>query len=342
MPFRNSPNLGAVIGVLCLSLSLLSIGLVQAQEEPSDKQQPLVKNENAKQPDRTIATVNGRPITLASIEFEFRKTVGKLNLSESQTTKAKKAILDRLIDQLTVVDFLAQHDMKVGKNQIQERFDELEARLDLVDQKLADHLNQIKLSRSDLAARIEWEIAWTQYVQQKATDEQLQAHFEKNKRQFDGTKLRVAHLFLKLPDRNSTTPSKAQQEKDRAKVLEKANRIYEQIQSNQIKWYDALIEFSQAPSRDDGGEVGWIGIDGPMPRSFTQIAFGLDAGEISEPVETVFGIHIIKCIQTETGKVGWRQAIKPLKADYTRFLFDAIVTNHKPEVVIKKLHGSKF
>ncbi len=53
-------------------------------------------------------------------------------------------------------------------------------------------------------------------------------------------------------------------------------------------------EYSEGPSAPNGGDLGWFGRDGGMVKPFEDAAFGLVKGEISQPVRTRFGWHIIK------------------------------------------------
>jgi peptidyl-prolyl cis-trans isomerase C len=52
-------------------------------------------------------------------------------------------------------------------------------------------------------------------------------------------------------------------------------------------------ELSQGPSAKDGGDLGFFSA-GSMVPAFSEAAFALDPGEISEVVETQFGFHVIK------------------------------------------------
>ncbi len=51
--------------------------------------------------------------------------------------------------------------------------------------------------------------------------------------------------------------------------------------------------YSEGPSAPDGGDLGWFDRARMVPE-FTEAAFALDVGEVSEPVKTPFGYHLIK------------------------------------------------
>jgi peptidyl-prolyl cis-trans isomerase C len=52
-------------------------------------------------------------------------------------------------------------------------------------------------------------------------------------------------------------------------------------------------KFSKCPSSDDGGDLGHFS-RGMMVPEFDQAVFALSPGELSEPVRTQFGYHLIK------------------------------------------------
>ena len=72
-----------------------------------------------------------------------------------------------------------------------------------------------------------------------------------------------------------------------------AVKIKKEIESGQISFEDAAREYSLCPSGQNGGDLGYFNRK-QMVQQFSDTAFDLKVGQISDPVGTKFGWHIIK------------------------------------------------
>jgi parvulin-like peptidyl-prolyl isomerase len=74
---------------------------------------------------------------------------------------------------------------------------------------------------------------------------------------------------------------------------EHAEQIKLDLDRTDKSFAELAKEKSEGPSGDNGGDLGFFS-RGKMVPEFESVAFDLDVGEVSDPVETEFGWHIIK------------------------------------------------
>jgi len=113
-----------------------------------------------------------------------------------------------------------------------------------------------------------------------------------------------------------TTPSDSAMEAAR----EEAERIREMAVEGQ-DFEDLARRFSDDPgSKENGGDLGWFR-RGAMVEAFEEAAFNLPLNQVSEPVETDFGFHIIKVERRRSGEIRARHILispKTSEADEAR------------------------
>lgn len=78
----------------------------------------------------------------------------------------------------------------------------------------------------------------------------------------------------------------------KANALAEAERVLDMIREGE-DFADLATRFSQGPSGEVGGELGWIRRDGSLVKNFEDAVFSLPPGAVSAPTETEFGYHLI-------------------------------------------------
>ncbi|MBN1989644.1 MAG: peptidylprolyl isomerase [Bacteroidales bacterium] len=113
--------------------------------------------------------------------------------------------------------------------------------------------------------------------------------------------VRVAHIMVAVPH-------DAPQEKQ-AEAAEKISAIYNSIQNNEDFAALAMQNSEDPGSAQNGGELPWFGT-GRMVPEFEAAAFALqNPNEVSKPIRTAFGYHIIKLLERKT--IGTFQEMTP-------------------------------
>lgn len=98
----------------------------------------------------------------------------------------------------------------------------------------------------------------------------------------------TAHIMRMVPP--GSTP-----EQD-AKAKAEADSICQIVKADPSRFAALATELSQDPgSAQKGGQLPWFGT-GQMVREFEEVAFNLPVGEISEPIRSQYGYHIIQKI----------------------------------------------
>ena len=78
------------------------------------------------------------------------------------------------------------------------------------------------------------------------------------------------------------------------KTEDEAKKLREDINAGKISFEDAARQISLCPSGHEGGDLGFFK-RGVMVKPFEDAAFAMkEIGEVSEPVETQFGWHLIQ------------------------------------------------
>lgn len=125
-----------------------------------------------------------------------------------------------------------------------------------------------------------------------ATDEQIKAYYDANVANLTYDGVQAKHILIKTQDADGKDITDSKKLKE---LEEKANSIYKEAKAGAD--FDELI----AKYNEDPGMArypdGYTFTKGEMVAEFEKAAFDMKDGEISQPVKTSYGYHIIKKIK---------------------------------------------
>ena len=118
-------------------------------------------------------------------------------------------------------------------------------------------------------------------------DAEIQTYYEDHRDEYKGdAAVRVA--FVSLP--------KTATARDEAEAKAEIDRVFAEAKAGD-DFAELARAYSDGPSGPRGGDLSFFG-RGRMVKPFEDAAFALKAGEISDPIKTQFGWHVIKVEET--------------------------------------------
>ena len=210
----------------------------------------------------TVATVNGQKITKEEL---FEKL-----LQQDQGMTLEAMITEILIEQ------------EAGKSDVRVTDEEIEQEIEKVKQQFASDLHfQMALSQYGMTVDDLKEQARSNLLVKKillpeieVTEEALQQYFADHKEDYEEPEqVKARHILVES--------------------LAEAEEVKRQLDQG-ADFAELASEKSTDPgSKDQGGDLGYFE-RGLMAPEFEEVAFSLQPGQISAPVQTDFGYHIIK------------------------------------------------
>lgn len=281
---------------------------------------------STKQP-TVVATVDGEEVYEVEVREVLADALGKRRISPEALARLQAGALDQVINRRLVARHLAQRGLWPGESIVDDLVADLKRRLDVQGLSFDDFLSRRGLTEPLVRRQLAWKLGWKRYLETQLTDEALQAYFEANRRQFDGTLVRVSHILLRVEDLEKPASVEA--------AVEKAGQLRSEILAGKLSFAAAAKKHSAGPSRRQGGDLGFVARHGSMVEAFSQAAFALEQRQISEPVLTGFGVHLIQCTEIKPGNKTWQQVRRELEQALARQQFSELARQARSQARIE-------
>lgn len=248
--------------------------------------------------DRIIAVVNNEVITLSDLNkvttLMFAGVDKQQAFTEEQRVEIEKKALEQLIEKKLIEQKAKESSIKVDDKEVSRAVEDVLNKNNISLEKLKEILKKDGSSFEEYRKMLRSEILQSKVIGREVrskvtiTDKDIQEYYEKNVQQQEkpGEKVRIQQILFATPP--DTTP----------KQVEKLTSQLEGIRAKIMAGDDfgqMAAKHSQDPSAKEGGDLGYFGRGELLPL-IENVAFSLQAGEVSQVTRTPAGLHLIKVI----------------------------------------------
>jgi peptidyl-prolyl cis-trans isomerase SurA len=272
--------------------------------------------------DRTVAVVQDDAIFLSDLEREVLRAKflqGKKELGAQEEKDLREQVLEQLIAEKLILAKAREQEIEVEPSEVEDAVErqiadlerraggrnallqELERQGMSLQELRATYRDQIRnyiLKDRLLSGRIRGRI--------QVSDEDVREYYQENRDRIPGrpATVELADILIGVrPTREILAEVRERAESVRREALEGAD-------------FGELAErYSEGPSAPKGGDLGWFTPGDFASPAFEEAAQGLAVGEISEPVLTDFGYHLIQLVERDGERLHVRHILFRVEED---------------------------
>ncbi|HFK1399649.1 peptidylprolyl isomerase PrsA [Bacillus cereus] len=208
---------------------------------------------------------------------------------EQMKTQAGKQVLNNMVMEKVLIK-----NYKVEDKEVDKKYDEMKKQY---GDQFDTLLKQQGIKEETLKTGVRAQLAQEKAIEKTITDKELKDNYK--------PEIKASHILVK----DEATAKKVKEELGQGKSFEELAKQYSE----------------DTGSKEKGGDLGFFGA-GKMVKEFEDAAYKLKKDEVSEPVKSQFGYHIIKVTDIKEPEKSFEQS----KADI------------KKELVAKKSQDGEF
>ena len=240
-------------------------------------------------PEDAVAVVNGSPIstetyenTLALMKMNYEMEMGPGFFDETDSEEGmtlletiKEQVLERLVFTEIILQEAAANNIELDEEEFTETMNMFMGYIQ-DDEELMTFMEQNNISEEYFSNEMRKELIMMQFQEYflenvEVTEEDAQAYYEANRDMFAFDQVAASHILVDTEA--------------------EARDLKAQLDAG-ADFSELALAFSSCPSSAQGGDLGYFG-RGQMVSAFENAAFGMEVGDISDPVQTEFGWHLI-------------------------------------------------
>jgi len=251
-----------------------------------------------------VASVGDATVLRSTVDAVVQRLGPQQTITSDRRRYVEATVLEQLVDETLIRLELDHRQVSVDDSEIDTALGQFKRQF-ASEESYRAFLAATGREEGGLRDQMRLNIAMEKYARPLMTPVKLDAVFQEKRREVDGTRLRVSHILLR-PD--ILDVSGGGDGIDR--LVARAEGIRRDVLQNRTSFEDAARLHSAAPSRHRGGDMGWISREGPMVEEFSKPVYRLAKGDVSRPIVSPFGVHVVKVTDVQPGRIGI-DAVRP-------------------------------
>jgi peptidyl-prolyl cis-trans isomerase SurA len=250
--------------------------------------------------DRIVAIVNSEAITSSQLRERVARASNNLKKQSVELPPAKileRQVLEHMIVERAQLQRAREASIRVDEAMIDNAIGNIAANNRVSIDKLRASIEQDGISwgkyRDDLRAELMIDRLHASEVnaQLNVSEAEIGNFLKNHPDALSGLEYRVAHIVLRVPE----NPNAAQMEVLRARADKVLSRLHQGEDFGKV-----AADSSDTPDNIRGGEIGWRDRE-RMPNFYADAVAKLEPGEMSTPMLTATGLHIVKLLEKREG-----------------------------------------
>lgn len=286
--------------------------------------QPDLLSLHAEDSPPAIAVVNGVEITESDLEFLYRSR----DVREELRAAVRERFIEQLIDRSLLKQFLDERGIEAPESVVNDRVARAETLISRENLNFDDTLKSLGYTRESFRDQVALPLAWLEHARLAITDSAISQYWENHRSKFDGTEVLAAQIVKRIPPDTG--------DHETATIKQQLTRLRQSIIAGEMTFEDAARKHSDSPSAKDGGDLGQFAWRGRMPQDLTDVAFQLQPGEISEPFESPFGVHLLTVTAIVPGDLSLEDARGEIFQELSSKLQSALIAQLRKKAEISR------
>ncbi|MFC2091989.1 peptidylprolyl isomerase [Elusimicrobiota bacterium] len=253
--------------------------------------------------EKVIARVNKEVILLSEYNNRADQIIAEYEKLLTGPDKDKKMqelrsnILDQMIDEKLLVQKAEKEKVRITDAEVDQGMDEIRARFG-TEVEFQNEISKQGMSGEAFRDNVSKQLRVIKLINMKVqskiqppTEDEIKQYYKEHEEEMVAPEqVRVRHILVK-----------SQEESTDAAAKKKINEIYDKVKKDPDKFSSFAEQYSEGPSAAKGGDLGFFS-RGDMVKEFEDTAFAMEVGQMSKPVKTRFGYHIIKLISKKASE----------------------------------------